>query len=371
MLSVRRNISFFLGANSAGGFASLYDTWVDQANMQGFYAIKGGAGCGKSTLMKTIANRLETEGYIVERIFCSGDPDSLDGVRIPGKGVAMVDGTSPHRIDPLYPGATGHYVDLGAGYRRKALFPKREEIIQATKVYQACYPAAYACLHMAQAKRLAAWASLRTEETQKKVEKCANKLCFAARRELRTRTGRRYRRFLGGPTCQGLFFLETGPMELCKNGFVIPGESGLAPMLLAQLERGFLAAGYDVVSCPDPVQPDLLAHLLIPELELAFVTNAMPPKARYQTIHPESLAEKSVWQENQTKLQDTLRQTETDLRNAISHLANAKACHDRLEELYRPHVDFEYANQATEKLYQEITAFPDRPEQPLATAFFL
>ena len=125
MSNTKNNISFFLGANSAGGFVSLYDTWIDQKNTQAFYVIKGGAGCGKSTLMKTVAHHLLNMGYEVEYIFCSGDPDSLDGIRIPRKNVAMVDGTAPHRMDPAYPGATGHYVDLGAGYDREALFLKR------------------------------------------------------------------------------------------------------------------------------------------------------------------------------------------------------------------------------------------------------
>ena len=48
-------IQFFLGANAAGGFVSLYDRWVDQRKLQAFYCLKGGAGCGKSTLMTQVA----------------------------------------------------------------------------------------------------------------------------------------------------------------------------------------------------------------------------------------------------------------------------------------------------------------------------
>ena len=364
-------ISFFLGTNSAGGFVSLYDSWIDQRRIQAFYTIKGGAGCGKSTLMKTIAQQFQAEGYAVERILCSGDPDSFDGIRIPQKAIAMVDGTAPHRMDPAYPGATGHYVDLGAGYDRKALFAKREEVVQATIAYQACYPSAYACLHTAQAKRLAAWAALRTEETREKVEKRAKSLLSPAHKKVRTQTGRRYRRFLGGPTCQGIYFLSQSPLTLCAIGYVLQGETGLAPLLLERLETGFLAAGYDVVSCPDPIQPELLAHLLIPELELAFVTGAMPPEAGYRTIRTESLTGKDVWQENRETLREVLRQAEEDQKNAIAHLSKAKACHDALEELYRPHVDFQYADQVTKRLFTEILALPDRPEQPLASGFFL
>ena len=45
---------------------------------------------------------------------------------------------------------------MGAGYDREALFLKREEVIKSTEAYQSCYPLAYACLRMLQAKRLEA-----------------------------------------------------------------------------------------------------------------------------------------------------------------------------------------------------------------------
>lgn len=371
MSNTSHTISFFLGANSAGGFVSLYDTWVDQKNIQAFYTIKGGAGCGKSTLMKTVAQELRKDGYAVEYILCSGDPDSLDGIRIPQKAVALVDGTAPHRMDPAYPGATGHYVDLGAGYDRKALLKQRKDIIQATTAYQACYPPAYACLRMAQAKRMAAWAALRTDGAHEKVEKRAKSLLSPVRKKLRTRTGQRHRRFLGSPTCQGNTFLSQTSLALCSDGYVLRGETGLAPLLLERLESGFLAAGYDVVSCPDPIQPKLLSHLLIPELSLAFVTGAMPSEADYRTIHTESLAEKTVWQGARANLREALLQADAEQERAISYLAKAKSCHDALEALYRPHVAFHDADQKTREVLAEILVLPDHPEQVLASDFFL
>lgn len=368
MSNTKNNISFFLGANSAGGFVSLYDTWIDQKNTQAFYFIKGGAGCGKSTLMKTVAHHLLNVGYEVEYIFCSGDPDSLDGIRVPRKNIAMVDGTAPHRMDPAYPGATGHYVDLGSGYDREALLWKREEVIKATEAYQSCYPLAYACLRMSQAKRLEAWAPLRAESVVKNVETRAKSLLADVQKKLRTKTGQRYRRFLGGLTCQGFCFLDQTPAVLCKSGYVLQGETGLAPLLLENLETGFLAAGYTVVSCPDPIQPKLLAHLLVPELELAFVTGASASELGYQMIHTESLLAKNILQENCTKLRELLHVAEREQQKAIDYLKEAKTRHDALEELYRPHVDFQHAGQVTEKLLAEILALPD---QPLATGFFL
>ena len=245
---------------------------------------------------------------------------------------------------------------------------KREEVIKATEAYQSCYPLAYACLRMLQAKRLEAWAPLRTEVVVRNVEKCAKTFFADVQKKLRTKTGQRYRRFLGGLTCQGFYFLDQTPTVLCKSGYVLQGENGLAPLLLENLENGFLAAGYTVVSCPDPIQPKLLAHLLVPELELAFVTGAVTSGLGYQTIHTESLVEKNVWQENRAKLREMLHLAEKEQQKAIDYLKEAKACHDTLEELYHPYVDFKYTDQVTEKVLEEILALPD---QPLATSFFL
>ena len=122
-------LCWFLGANGADGFGSLYDGWVDQTACQAFYVLKGGAGCGKSTLMRRVAARLEEAGRDVEYILCSGDPGSLDGIRIPGKGAALMDGTAPHVVEPAFVGATGHYLYLGDGYDRAVLFPQRADIV--------------------------------------------------------------------------------------------------------------------------------------------------------------------------------------------------------------------------------------------------
>ncbi len=89
-------IAYFLGANTPQGFYSLCAQMLDPDKHRAIYILKGGAGCGKSTLMKHVAKRMKEAGEKVEQIYCSGDPDSLDALLIPGKKTAIVDGTAPH-----------------------------------------------------------------------------------------------------------------------------------------------------------------------------------------------------------------------------------------------------------------------------------
>ena len=71
--------SYFLGANTASGFLSLYDGFC---RGEGDYLriVKGGPGTGKSGFMRAIGREAAKRGLDVEYVRCSGDPASLDGV---------------------------------------------------------------------------------------------------------------------------------------------------------------------------------------------------------------------------------------------------------------------------------------------------
>ncbi len=94
-------IAYFLGANTPQGFYSLTGQMLDPDKHRAIYILKGGAGCGKSTLMKKVGKRMTEAGERVEHVYCSGDPNSLDALLIPGKKAAIVDGTAPHVVVTL------------------------------------------------------------------------------------------------------------------------------------------------------------------------------------------------------------------------------------------------------------------------------
>ena len=90
-MSTEPQVRYFLGANSPGGFYSLYDQLIDPAEADAVFILKGGPGCGKSTLMKRVAAAAEERGLQVEYIRCSGDPDSLDAILLPEKKMCIRD----------------------------------------------------------------------------------------------------------------------------------------------------------------------------------------------------------------------------------------------------------------------------------------
>ena len=140
-------MEFFAGANTANGFVSIFDAVL--AGAEKVYIIKGTCGCGKSTFMKTVASEAEARGYAVHRIFCSGDPDSLDGIIVPELGIALADGTAPHVLEPKNPVLREKIIDLGGFIDEKRLAPHKEELAALSADKALRYAAAYRLLHAA------------------------------------------------------------------------------------------------------------------------------------------------------------------------------------------------------------------------------
>ena len=105
------SVDFFLGATTPAGFKGYFEPLRHEPGMQ-MYLIKSGPGCGKSTLMKRLARAAEQNGLLTQRIHCASDPDSLDGVILPGQHRAIVDATAPHVVEPDAPGADEVVVSL-------------------------------------------------------------------------------------------------------------------------------------------------------------------------------------------------------------------------------------------------------------------
>ena len=92
------NIRYFLGGNTPTGFYSLYHQLSEPERLRALYIIKGGPGCGKSTLMRRGERHAQAAGLETQQVLCSGDPDSLDALILPQLGAALVDGTAPQGV---------------------------------------------------------------------------------------------------------------------------------------------------------------------------------------------------------------------------------------------------------------------------------
>jgi hypothetical protein len=132
----------FAASNSSSGFKSYYQEIYNKREYKKIYVIKGGPGTGKSRFMNVVADFAMGQGYIVERYYCSSDPDSLDAIII-AKRVVLLDGTPPHTYEGRLVGAREELVDLGCFWNSEALAQKADEIEKLVVKKSECYKRAY------------------------------------------------------------------------------------------------------------------------------------------------------------------------------------------------------------------------------------
>lgn len=331
---------FFAGANSGEGFRSLFHEMVDIEDTYDFMVLKGGPGVGKNTFMREVARSMEAAGTAVERLWCSGDPDSLDGVVLPELRCAVVDGTSPHVIEPQYPAAVDRYVDLGRFYDLTAAKADAEAVKTHTRNYKAAYVRAYHSLKAARQVELDAIAAVQSRFDREKADRRVSGIIA---RELRRRgdeRGKTTRRFLGSITHKGYVWRFDSVDTLCPRVYEFADSWELAGESLARIHAAAAAGGWDTIVCPSPENLDRIEHLLIPGLGLAFVTSRPGMdygKKPYRRIRLDAMA--AV--EGKTRLRFQARMAALLREEGVAALKDAKANHDKLEAVYNPYVNFD------------------------------
>lgn len=138
---------YFLGNNTAYGFQGYYEETLKSVDP--VILLKGGPGTGKSSMLKKIAKDARDKGYDVELWYCSGDPDSLDGVYIKELNAAVTDATAPHATGADLPKIKDHIYDLASSLSRDKLVPVRSEIEGLLARKKASFQRAYQHLRLA------------------------------------------------------------------------------------------------------------------------------------------------------------------------------------------------------------------------------
>ncbi|MCL2569467.1 MAG: hypothetical protein FWE12_08615 [Oscillospiraceae bacterium] len=345
-MHTQKDLHFFLGANSPAGFYSLYDELVDPYTDETLYILKGGPGCGKSSFLKTIAKGLADVGLTVEQIHCSADPDGLDAIYIPALGIAYVDGTAPHVIEPTYMAVFDQYINLGEFYDTDALRPLKSDVIALTHAYKGLYARAYDCI--AAAHGVARDVAVRDESVITAVRKRAKGIIS---REIRkTRVGRdasdapkTTRRFLSALTHKGHIAHFDVIEALAGRVYHLDNHLGLAHYMLTDLLEAATLAKLDCIVCPSPMDPERLEHLFIPPLDLAFISSNYQVQYEgpaYRHIRLDAMAESEQLRGQKARIRFSKKVFALLMEEAVHTLGEAKAFHDELEQRMNPHVDF-------------------------------
>lgn len=353
-MSSFQDVRFFLGSKTSAGFVSYFEQLVAPDSGLWTVVFKGGPGSGKSTLMKRAASALEAMGHRVERIPCASDVNSLDAFLDRTGAVAMVDGTSPHCMDPRYPGAADTLINAGDAWEEAALRTHRKEIIALSEAVGDCHARASAYITAA-----GTLCTRGRAEAQRYVNEpllwefaqgIGDQLAPSAQ------GGREELRLLSAVSVGKTEFFRNTLSALCPARYVLPDEWGAAAhRLLTMLRQQARGKGQHAIVCPCSVCPDHLEHLLLPEAGLCFTTaNAFHDASEESAVLAEGLYRPipagtvSVMAELSAAAGDLIHKAEQEV-------AESKALHDELEKYYVAAMDFAKMDAMLEKVLSLLT----------------
>ncbi len=327
---------YFSGSNSGEGFHNYFDGVVPAwARLTRYFMIKGGPGVGKSTLMKRVAAKAEEAGEEVERFYCSGDPDSLDAVRLVKRGIVFADATSPHAMDPKFPGAVEEIVNLGEQIDRNRIIKYRDEVETLTKKNKESYRRGYAFLRAAKALE---------EERYREIASCVDKEKVAKQvKEIGERIGtgeeRQSRRlFLDALSCKGRVSFAGEQCEDNRVYRVLGAEKDVITDLLAKAIQNDKKELFCSPLCPERVN-----HMLLREQEVFLTTE---PGTDGTLLSAGGFLKKDCHGIASRYAEEARRQEEL----AMFCFKECKKIHDELEDIYKDCVDFAAITGRTEAL---------------------
>lgn len=355
----------FPGGNTPLGFYSYYKYVIDNTQANRIFILKGGPGTGKSTLIKRIGLDLAKQGYDIEFMHCSSDNNSLDGVVIPKLLVAVIDGTAPHIVDPVYPGAVDEIINLGQYWNAKGIKESKDDIICVSMKIKESYQRAYRYLRAA---------SFLMEDTEVIFEQALDKgqeSIFIHELKQNIFNSGLPAKMPGKQRC--LFAAAITPKgfsdyldSLCINNKIIrlyaPAGSS-TNRIMEKLKEEAIAQGHSIETYFCPMSPQKIEHIIIPYLKVSIITSN-----KYQdiseinsescTTYSMSMLFNSETLENfENQLSFNMLHTDTLIQKAVEAISVSKACHDELEKFYIKNMDFEEITKIRENIANRILSF--------------
>jgi len=339
----------FPGSNTPEGFYSFYSQGL--ADMERVFVLKGGPGTGKSTLMRKIALDMTERGYDIDLWQCSSDNDSLDGVIIPALQVAVVDGTAPHVVDPVYPGVVEEIVNLGDFWNQEILRASKDEIKALIRKKSVFYASAYERLLQAEMGR-ELWrkqsVGLPVEDKIKEVaDDLLNEIFYAGLPKVE-------HYFAGAVTPRGWVDYAQDLSSACSQRYILSGgASQSASAIMQRIADSVIAWGHNVAIYHHPLAPQEIEMVIIPGVKVALLDSDLPgiePLANDKLVDVCNEAPLTD-EEGLSILESSWRQM---VKEAVEYIAQAKELHDVLESYYVRSMDFAGLDNVCQEILNKI-----------------
>lgn len=338
---------YFAGSNASKGLSSYFESILKPEKLKRMYILKGGPGVGKSSFMKKFAENMKEKGYSVDYIHCASDNESLDGIIVHELKIAFVDGTAPHTIDPVLPGAADEIINLGEFLDGEQLQKHKCQIIQINQNKSLLYKSAF---------RYFQAAAIISEEINSLYDqfidnKKFNEMCNQVVNKLfpvyfqSDKRGTAINMFSEAYTANG-FINYTQTFYQDKKLWAVVGEdTNYTSKLLSIIADEAVKRGYDIECCYRPLAAENLQHLSIPDMNLMIVSTENPIHAGYEEIFDiHEIMDSDKLKAHISEIENNLYLYDLLINKALDKLHEAKKQHELLEVFYVNGMNFDGVN---------------------------
>lgn len=350
----------FPGSNTSMGFHSFFQYIIPLNEAKRIFYIKGGPGTGKSFLMKKIGKIFSEKGYSIEYFHCSSDNESLDGVVIKELGIALLDGTAPHINDPKVPGALDEIINFGVCLNESNLSKVKEEITNVDNKIKDSFKRAYAYLGAAK-KIHDDWRHHNSKALDKdKLRKLKIDFKNKVIKNNVDKIGSERHLFATAFTPNGIITYIDTIYKHCSKTYLLKGGPGTGKTeLLNYIKEEALVNGYDVEVFHDPLNPERIEHLILPELDTALLTSSEISKLSLsgEAIDMDSLLNNDYVDSVKDLILEDSYNFYKLLDVGLKNLSNCKRLHDDLEKYYVDNIDFQCRDEISEKLIHRLLEY--------------
>ncbi len=383
-------LNYFLGVLSPAGYAGYHGSELLNYSKD-VVLLKGTPGCGKSTLIKKVAQYFTDENCTVECIHCALSPNSLDGVICDKYNFIMLDATAPHEIEPKYPVAyekimplyyclnagkiSAHRKEIIAKYKEKAVLYERSlrYMAASASLLSDTSRTALTFTNLAKASDFAktlcrVYLPLRKNLQSEAENSCAqNKPINEKQSTLQEQTQKspkEKKRFLSALTGDGIVYYASTIEKLANKIIVLNDDYACASKhILEIMRKDALSKGYEVISCYCSLfAHDKIEHLILPELSLAISTSNSHHKAKFskenneyvRNIHCERFTNKQSLQLRKKRLHFNKKASCELLQKACEFLKDVQVCHSEIEQYYINAADFSVQGRAYNKIIAQL-----------------
>ncbi len=326
--------TYFLGSNTAEGFFGDFSHLTASKTV----VLKGGAGTGKSTLMKKVNEIAEDAGFDTEIYRCSSDVSSLDAVFVPSKNFAVIDGTFPHVTEADVPLLSGFLFNLVDKADYKKIAPYDAEIKRALSLKKQHFNDAYCALKCA---------NVIFEHNKSKIERGFEDEIFGVVSSffsrLETSHGKRETRFVSAYTDDGFVdFLHADFSGNYKIG-IHSEYPEIVVLFITKLASILDAHGVRYTAFRAPYSPNFFDALEVDGVIIADEKRLSPVSETVQ-IDLAIFADMRAEIDASHSLHDAL------IDKATSHIRLARLSHASVERIYSPAMDWTDVDNKTDKI---------------------